>query len=68
MEDEVGGPLISTHIPDVSLSSHNAPLICSELLSDLVSRPISILRSETETTSEANDLLKNGIIVETSKG
>lgn len=64
MEDEVGGPLISTHFLDVS--SHNAPLSCSELLSDLVST--SILRSETETTSEANDLLKNGIIVETSKG
>lgn len=66
MEDEVGGPLISTHFLDVS--SQNAPLTCSELLSDLVSRPNSILRSETETTSEANDVLKNGIIVETSKG
>lgn len=66
MEEEVGGPLISNHFLDVS--SQNAPLTCSELLSDLVSRPNSILRSETETTSEANDVLKNGIIVETSKG
>lgn len=66
MEDEVGGPLISTHFLDVS--SCNAPISCSELLSDLVSRPTNIIRTETETASEADAVLKNGIIVETSKG
>ncbi|XP_046661958.1 uncharacterized protein LOC124355070 [Homalodisca vitripennis] len=78
MEDEVGGPLISTHFLDVSphfldvsphfldISSHNATLGNGSLVSELSST--SVLKTDTESVSETGDALKSGILIETSKG
>uniref|UniRef100_A0A1B6G9S7 HMG box domain-containing protein n=1 Tax=Cuerna arida TaxID=1464854 RepID=A0A1B6G9S7_9HEMI len=78
MEDEVGGPLISTHFLDVSphfldvsphfldVSSHNATLGNGSLVSELSST--SVLKTDTEIVSETGDALKSGILIETSKG
>ncbi|XP_054265483.1 uncharacterized protein LOC128988311 [Macrosteles quadrilineatus] len=58
MEEELGGPMLSTrHFMDVSCN-----------MSDLSVGASSISRGEIETTTDANDVLQNGIIIETSKG
>lgn len=66
MEDEVRLPfLITSHLLDHSTTS-NVSLRAGNLSSEISN--ISILEDESERTSEANDVLKNGILIETSKG
>lgn len=65
MEDEVRLPfLITSHLLDHTATS-NVSLRAGNLSSEIPN--ISILEDESGT-SEANDVLKNGILIETSKG
>lgn len=66
-EEEVGGPLISTHVLDVTSQNDVTRPICNSVLLSELSTSNS-LGNEIESAVEANDVLKNGILVETSKG
>lgn len=58
MEDEVGGPLISTNFSEIS--HHYVMSTFPNVFSE-----VSI---KNENVMEADDLLRNGILIETSKG
>lgn len=62
MEDD--GNLILPHFMDVT--SLSVPLTSGNLLSEITN--IKALNEDSVGNSEANDLLKNGILIETNKG